>query len=928
MKNPLLCLSASAGSGKTYRLVVRYLELLFLGAKPSSILTLTFTKKAAKEMQIRITNAIYQIYAKRDSILTDEVDFIAELEKNGITKEEILEKIPQIYKDFLKEDLKITTIDSFLNKILHNFCWYAGVCHNFKVSADNNAMILEDFLKNLSAKKKEEVQEFCFLHRKDLDYFLQLCESLDSFKEDLKQEFFLKNNLKNSDENIKKYKDEALFFANKLKESYFNTKDKIHRALDFTTYDEMLQKGKTWLQNESMNDYKDFKKIEFNTQDFSNLKEAIYQVFLYEEAKFLKEFYEIFMIYQLTKNNYYKFNNTLSFSAIASKIYTLLALGKIDRDFLYFRLDSALSHILIDEFQDTSILQYEILKPLIEEIKAGKGTKDYLRSFFYVGDTKQSIYRFRGGNPELFDFVAKGLKSQGLTKENLQYNYRSNQNIVNFVNNVFESKIKDYVKQIPNSKEQGFVEVILSDEILENLKNVVKRLLKKGATQESIAILVFNNESVNDVAMLLEDEGYKVVMDTTKKIIHHNEVRAIIEYFRFLKTQNLFNFEEFLMLLGKRGIAPFKIKESKPSNIILELMKKEKIASLSAKKFLEYSMEFQNVDAFLDEIENLELDVVSSELSGIKIMTIHKSKGLEFENVILLDRLKQDKVYAKPFLFGYDEDKIHIKNLYKNPSKKEQRELRAKLDCDFKEAIQIQDNQEAKERLNQLYVAFTRAKNTMQILGKIKSSAFEVLDLEEVSIGDFAQSLCKNTRLEVKSENKQGEKVTKIMDKKMGVQQEMQSREKEFITKNLAQTFYGIALHFCLEKKIKNNLDDELLSALLYNKFGLYLDKEKINSLLKQSVIALKNPKFMEILSKGRIECELPFLSSGKQKRLDLLVEGEDKIYIVDYKSGKESSIYHTQIKEYLALAQKFYKKEARGYIFYTQGEGKIVEIS
>lgn len=918
MKNRLLCLSASAGSGKTYRLVARYLELLFLGAKPSSILTLTFTKKAAREMQIRITKAIKQMYQNKEEILSGNVEFVSELEKSGIKKELILEKIPQVYEIFLKEDLKITTIDSFLNRILRNFCWYAGVCHNFEVGFDNKDEILENFLKNLDSRKINKIEEFCFYHQKNLDYFLQLCEELDGFKEDFKREFFIKEFKEDS-------KNTAMFFATKLKESYFNQKGEIHKALDFKDYDELLQKGKTWLLKDSINEYKGFGKIVFDVQDFVNLKRAIKENFLFEEGKFLRDFYEIFRIYILTKTHYYKHNNTLSFLAISSKIYELLSLGKIDRDFLYFRLDSALSHILIDEFQDTSILQYEILKPLIEEIKAGKGSKDFLRSFFYVGDVKQSIYRFRGGNSELFDFVANGLQSQGLKKENLEYNYRSAKNIVNFINEIFSNKIKDYVKQIPYLKDEGYVKVTFGEEIKENLKQSLKKLIENGALQESITILVFDNKSVNEVAEFLEKEGYKVVMDTTAKMIHHNEVRAIIEYFRFLKTDNLLNFNEFFMLLGKEERKPYKLIKNTPKEIILELMQRENIASLSAKKFLEYSMQFNSIDEFLEKIESLELDVVSSEMQGIKIMTIHKSKGLEFENVILLDRLKQESSGYKDFLFAYDENKIHIKRIFKN-SKKELREIRGVVDNDFKEAIKEEEIQEKKERLNQLYVAFTRAKNTLEILCKAQKSAFEALELVELEVGNLANGVKKSKKIENKREEKFVES-KKIMDTKLGTQQEIKTNEKEYLANNLEQTYYGIALHFCLEKKIKNHLNNTILKSLLLNKYGLYLSIEKLDSILKKSDITLKNPKFMEILSKGRIECEIPFLSNGKQRRLDLLVESQDKIFVIDYKSGKESDIYIKQVKEYLALVEKFYQKNASGYIFYTQGEGKIVEI-
>ena len=141
---------------------------------------------------------------------------------------------------------------------------------------------------------------------------------------------------------------------------------------------------------------------------------------------------------------------------------------------MYFRLDSTISHILIDEFQDTSVLQYEILKPMIDEIKSGEGAKRFLRSFFYVGDIKQSIYRFRGGNSELFKIAA-----QGMQEESLKINYRSAKNIVEFVNETFSNKIEGFVPQESNSKIKGFVQVYIQEKeaILSQVATSIRELL-------------------------------------------------------------------------------------------------------------------------------------------------------------------------------------------------------------------------------------------------------------------------------------------------------------------------------------------------------------------------------------------------------------------------------------------------------------------
>ncbi len=115
--------------------------------------------------------------------------------------------------------------------------------------------------------------------------------------------------------------------------------------------------------------------------------------------------------------------NTLSFDDTLFLTHKLLNTS-IDRDFIYFKLDSTFKHILIDEFQDTSTIQFLLLKPLLDEIFSGG---DEFRSFFYVGDTKQSLYRFRGGREELFFKVAK---RYNIKIAQMDTNYRSSKLIV------------------------------------------------------------------------------------------------------------------------------------------------------------------------------------------------------------------------------------------------------------------------------------------------------------------------------------------------------------------------------------------------------------------------------------------------------------------------------------------------------------------
>lgn len=918
MDSALLCLNASAGSGKTYRLVLRYLELLFLGAKPSEILTLTFTKKAAKEMEERIAKSIGEIYQYRnDRDYINKLECISIKDKNDFGK--LQEKIHQIYHSFLKEDLKITTIDSFFQRILKSFCWYVGVEYDFEIQSDDREKIIEIFLTNLDNQQLQGILNLCIQRQLRIDSVISFCDFLDSLKEMLKKELFIYPAKEG-------YKQQAMEYARRIQATYQDTKGEIHSALEFDDIESLLQKGKTWLTKERLQDYRGFSKIPFRDEDFRGLKEALVGVFAEDEAKYLENLYGIFVLYLKAKQEYYKQTNTLSFNAVTSKVYELLLQKQIDKNFLYFRLDSTISHILIDEFQDTSVLQYEILKPMIDEIKSGEGAKRFLRSFFYVGDIKQSIYRFRGGNSELFKIAA-----QGMQEESLKINYRSAKNIVEFVNETFSNKIEGFVPQESNSKIKGFVQVYIQEKeaILSQVATSIRELLEVGAKEEEIAILTFDNDCVVEIAEFLQEEGFKVVVDTSAKLIFHNEVRALIEFLKYLIFENPKFCAEFFMLLGleKENLEQyFYLKTQKPSKVLLEIMQRYKIASLSAKKFLEYSLEYLSIEELLEKVESLQSDIVSSDFFGIRIMTIHKSKGLEFNNVLIIDDIRAKNRSGNVF-FEFKENGVEIKRIFWRSN-----ELRMQIDKEYQKALLKENILKEKDLKNQLYVALTRAKNTMQIILLDQKSRFESLGLQLMQKGELKQAI-----LEIKSANLE-DSLAQNKDfecfahnqkslESLGRQKQMQIAQKEDLIGEVGAVYYGIALHFVMEQKIKNQLEDSLILTLLLNKMGFYIEKKILEKIINHCKILLNHSSFIEIMGKGKVKCEVPFLINGRQKRLDLLIIGDNEAFVIDYKSGMQREIYKMQVLEYMQSVNLILQKPTYGFIFYTEGEGKLVEV-
>ena len=127
---PYLALKASAGSGKTFALTVRYISLLLLDARPSQILTLTFTNKAANEMSERIYKTL--LHLGSDEIYLHEI-----MKQTMLSKEQIMNKKEQILKSYLDSELSIYTIDKFVNKILREFCGYMGISDDFEIKEDD-----------------------------------------------------------------------------------------------------------------------------------------------------------------------------------------------------------------------------------------------------------------------------------------------------------------------------------------------------------------------------------------------------------------------------------------------------------------------------------------------------------------------------------------------------------------------------------------------------------------------------------------------------------------------------------------------------------------------------------------------------------------------------------------------------------------------
>lgn len=902
MKN-YLALKASAGSGKTFALTVRYICLLLLGAKPNEILTLTFTNKAANEMSERIYKTLLT--------LGDDEAYLNAIENEvNLSKEEILGKKNILIKQFSNANLSIFTIDKFVNKILREFCGYIGISDDFEIKNDDIEKLSYEFLKSLNEKDFQTLIDLSFYEKKKFNSIFELFKTILEKNEDIE--------VINIDASlIELQKENILKEAFKIKESILscaNASNSAKNAVDFEIFEDLF--GRTWLEKENFEDYSYFKKCanESNKNDFFKLKEELSIYYKIRAGFSLNKIFEVYLKFRDFKFEFNKNKNYLEFNDISNLVYDLLS-TKIDKDFLYFRLDSNYSHILIDEFQDTSLLQYKILEPLIDEILSGDVTK--FKTFFYVGDTKQSIYRFRGGKRELFDYVANTNKI--LEVEVLNTNYRSCENVINFVNELFLNLPNyEYFKQ-ESVRTNGYVEVVVDatfeeDEKFVNVAKKIKELLQSGVNFNDIAILTYTNDDVLSLYYYLKQKfpSIKISTEMTSKLINQQNVKAVINAIKYIYFKEEIYKENLNAIIGNKLLTTLDLEivleEKSVQEVIKELSKKLKIIDENIIKLIEVSSSFNNIVDFVYEIDKLEAIMENSESKGLQILTIFKSKGLEFHTVILLDRIKRKNVDKSSLLFDYEN--LELKNIFYKIKGYEN------FNEDYKKAIEKEKKLSLEDEINILYVAMTRAKNNMIIFKKEKSSVFDILNMNVCKIGKIINSSNLVKNIEEKS-------IISYTPLNLGTQEKQRVKEKELKENHLHSRYFGLATHYCLEMLNNFSFNDlKYTLNLAKTRFSNYLSNKDFTDIENRLAHLINNDFFKFLITNSVLTSEQSLIYKEELKIIDLLIYKDDTYYILDYKTTKEEldEEHKNQVLYYKEAIKEIFKtSNVKSYLVYLK---------
>ena len=588
---------ASAGSGKTYTLVKEYLKIILLSKKPDAyrnILAITFTNKAVHEMKSRVVESLSEFAKENPSEKAQKlIETIAS--ETHLSLNEIHSKAKSIIKNLIHNyaAFDISTIDKFTHKVIRAFAHDLKLPITFEVSLDTEALLTEAVDAIIAqAGDDEEITKLL------VDYTLE--KTNDDKSWDVSREIMETGKLILNENN----REELLHFQEKKIEDFVRIKSKLielckeldnqciglaSQAMDLLNQNNIdlksfssgyfpnhllsIKEGRFNPKNKTYHEFDDIK-INKNANDKALIENLIPQLLALLNSIYTmhhkKSFYEAFLknITPLSLLN--TLSNKLSEIQKEKNILSISEFNKLINDqiqnqpapFIYERLGEKYKHFFIDEFQDTSVMQWQNLIPLIDNSLSSEDLDGERGSLLIVGDPKQSIYRWRGGKAEQFIELSKD-KNPFVTKDkkvqSLDTNYRSYSEIIHFNNRFFSFLSNKFANedykdlylnhsfQKENNKKGGFVSLsfipkITTNELEDDDENqdknslylneilaTIEHVQQLGFLYKDIVILSRNNKKATLTAQFLTEQSIPIVSSESLLLSMSSEVKAVIK---------------------------------------------------------------------------------------------------------------------------------------------------------------------------------------------------------------------------------------------------------------------------------------------------------------------------------------------------------------------------------------------------------------
>jgi ATP-dependent exoDNAse (exonuclease V) beta subunit len=1046
---------ASAGSGKTYALVKEYLKIILTAKKNDAyrnILAITFTNKAVHEMKSRIVGNLSE-FAKDDPSSKSQ-DLMAHLAlETQLSIIEIKTKSQQIIKHLIHNyaAFDISTIDKFTHKVIRAFAHDLGLSMSFEVTLDTENLLTEA-VDSIIAQAGEDQT----LTKLLLDFVME--KTNDDKSWDVSREIFDIGKLVLNENN----QNEILSFENKKIEDFIAIKKQLTEEVNVLEKQNIAfaKNAMTRIENNGIdeksfsrgtfpnhiqyiiaNDFraKNYKfiatedvKINKTAKDQQQIEHILpeilndlAQVYANNEKKdfyiaFLKNITPLSLLNTINKTlkNIQEEQNVLSISEFNALIHN--EIQNQPAPFIYERLGERYRHFFIDEFQDTSEMQWQNLIPLIDnatssEIDGEKGT------LMIVGDPKQSIYRWRGGKAEQFIALSKDknpFNNPEKVVTPLYQNYRSYSQIIEFNNAFFqllayEFENEDYkdlyenhVCQETNSKVGGYVNLTfipkledidetIDDEPLEKADlyvlatlATIKNCLKQGFEYKDMVVLTRKRSQGIAVAKYLIEQKIPILSSETLMIANATEVQLIIFVLKYLQNSNDLDAKaNFLYHLAQspqntepvhdfiaKGMT-FKVESEFENwlthhnlNISFQNLRKKSLyeavevivnqvvssASASANSGNAYVQYFLDIvlerdmknqfgisDFLIYWDKNAEkFSIPSPEgTNAVQIMTIHKSKGLEFP-VVIFPFAEEDYNHKPKDKLWLDAEESSLglpKVLIDNTS----------AVADFGEDAALVYNQKKQEELldntNVLYVALTRAEEQLHVISamnldkdgnprKNNMSSFFIRFLihqhlfdESVLSYDFGTKI-KLSKSEKHTDNsKTIGRLNSVLDFKNIKIAQRESQMWGTLRQDAIE--YGNVIHEILALIHTQKDIDWAIAQAIANGWIKSFQKETVY----QSITAIVQHEALSnfFAAENRVLNEQAIIQKDEKtiKPDRMVIDANNNVYLLDYKTGLHESIHKEQLEKYQIAIEKMNYKVIKKLLVYIGQSIAVIAV-